>query len=284
MVRTSPTFTSRRRIEYPWWSRFAIPSLGRAEPDRKEGSRKLPPSVKDQRDGIEFCSDMVDVFEVPRLTMPERRDDGPGVIGVRAGRDVRVPPRERGGVYRPGGPHGPVPHDSRRARACRAGALSAHFAHVAHHLLSLVSRPFAWGRGTPAAAAGRSGATDHLAPRGNGDRRPAHGLSRAHGRHAASCAYERSYLVHPRRRGGIYGVRGRRGGRGPGGEGTRERRGARRCPPEVPRRRGRVVACGLAMEKTVGGEGNLIDGIDTGPNGFHELFRLQDQGYETLQL
>jgi hypothetical protein len=46
----------------------------------------------------------------------------------------------------------------------------------------------------------------------------------------------------------------------------------------------RIVACGLAMEKTGVAAGDLIDGIDTAPNGFHELFRLQDQGYETLQL
>lgn len=46
----------------------------------------------------------------------------------------------------------------------------------------------------------------------------------------------------------------------------------------------RVVACGLAMEKTSVAESDLIDGIDTAPNGFHELLRLQDQGYETLQL
>jgi len=46
----------------------------------------------------------------------------------------------------------------------------------------------------------------------------------------------------------------------------------------------RVVACGLAMEKTGVAEDDLIDGVDTAPNGFHELFRLQDQGYETLQL
>ena len=46
----------------------------------------------------------------------------------------------------------------------------------------------------------------------------------------------------------------------------------------------RIVACGLAMEKTGVAESDLIDGIDTAPNGFHELFRLQDQGYETVQL
>jgi intracellular sulfur oxidation DsrE/DsrF family protein len=46
----------------------------------------------------------------------------------------------------------------------------------------------------------------------------------------------------------------------------------------------RVVACGLAMEKTGVAEGDLLDGIDTAPNGFHELFRLEAQGYVTLQL
>jgi intracellular sulfur oxidation DsrE/DsrF family protein len=46
----------------------------------------------------------------------------------------------------------------------------------------------------------------------------------------------------------------------------------------------RVVACGLAMDKMNVAEGDLIDGIDTVPNGFHELFHLQDEGYETLQL
>jgi len=46
----------------------------------------------------------------------------------------------------------------------------------------------------------------------------------------------------------------------------------------------RVVACGLAMDKTGVTQSELIDGIDTAPNGFHELFHLQAQGYETLQL
>jgi hypothetical protein len=46
----------------------------------------------------------------------------------------------------------------------------------------------------------------------------------------------------------------------------------------------RVVACGLAMEKTGVATGDLLDGIDTAPNGFHELFRLEAQGYVTLQL
>ena len=46
----------------------------------------------------------------------------------------------------------------------------------------------------------------------------------------------------------------------------------------------RVVACGLAMEKTDTAESALLDGIDTAPNGFHELLRLQHEGYETLQL
>lgn len=46
----------------------------------------------------------------------------------------------------------------------------------------------------------------------------------------------------------------------------------------------RVVACELAMEKTGTAPDALLDGIDTAPNGFHELFRLQHQGYETLQL
>ncbi len=46
----------------------------------------------------------------------------------------------------------------------------------------------------------------------------------------------------------------------------------------------RVVACGLAMQKTGVTEGDLLDGIDTAPNGFHELFRLEAKGYVTLQL
>lgn len=46
----------------------------------------------------------------------------------------------------------------------------------------------------------------------------------------------------------------------------------------------RVVACGLAMEKVGVDEDDLLNGVDTAPNGFHELFRLQDQGYVTLQL
>lgn len=46
----------------------------------------------------------------------------------------------------------------------------------------------------------------------------------------------------------------------------------------------RVVACKLAMDKTGTNESDLLDGIDTAPNGFHELFRLQNNGYETLQL
>jgi intracellular sulfur oxidation DsrE/DsrF family protein len=46
----------------------------------------------------------------------------------------------------------------------------------------------------------------------------------------------------------------------------------------------RVVACGLAMEKTGVAESDLLDGIDTAANGFHELFRLEAEGYVTLQL
>lgn len=46
----------------------------------------------------------------------------------------------------------------------------------------------------------------------------------------------------------------------------------------------RVVACELAMEKTGVATNDLIDGVDTTPNGFHELFRLQEEGYVTLQL
>ena len=46
----------------------------------------------------------------------------------------------------------------------------------------------------------------------------------------------------------------------------------------------RVVACGLAMEKMGVATGDLLDGIDTAPNGFHELFRRDAQGYVTLQL
>ncbi len=46
----------------------------------------------------------------------------------------------------------------------------------------------------------------------------------------------------------------------------------------------RVVACALAMKKTGVAEGDLLNGIDTAPNGFHELFRLEAEGYVTLQL
>jgi len=46
----------------------------------------------------------------------------------------------------------------------------------------------------------------------------------------------------------------------------------------------RVVACGLAMEKTGVAQDDLLDGIDTAANGFHELFRLEAAGYVTLQL
>lgn len=46
----------------------------------------------------------------------------------------------------------------------------------------------------------------------------------------------------------------------------------------------RVVACEIAMEKVDVSASDLVDGIETAPNGFHELFRLQDEGYETLQL
>lgn len=46
----------------------------------------------------------------------------------------------------------------------------------------------------------------------------------------------------------------------------------------------RVVACELAMEKTGVPTNELLDGVDTAPNGFHELFRLQEEGYVTLQL
>lgn len=46
----------------------------------------------------------------------------------------------------------------------------------------------------------------------------------------------------------------------------------------------RVVACELAMEKTDTAASALLDGIDTASNGFHELLRLQHEGYETVQL
>ena len=46
----------------------------------------------------------------------------------------------------------------------------------------------------------------------------------------------------------------------------------------------RVVACGLAMDKVGVAESDLLDGIDTAANGFHELFRLEAAGYVTLQL
>lgn len=46
----------------------------------------------------------------------------------------------------------------------------------------------------------------------------------------------------------------------------------------------RVVACEIAMEKAGVSPGDLVEGVDTVPNGFHELFRLQSNGYQTLQL
>lgn len=46
----------------------------------------------------------------------------------------------------------------------------------------------------------------------------------------------------------------------------------------------RIVACEIAMEKVGVAADELLDGIDTAPNGFHELFRLQEDGYVTLQL
>jgi hypothetical protein len=46
----------------------------------------------------------------------------------------------------------------------------------------------------------------------------------------------------------------------------------------------RVVACGLAMEKVGIAESELVDGVAVVPNGFHELLRLQNEGYISLQL
>jgi hypothetical protein len=46
----------------------------------------------------------------------------------------------------------------------------------------------------------------------------------------------------------------------------------------------RVVACGLAMEKVGIAETELVDGVAVVPNGFHELLRLQNEGYVSLQL
>jgi intracellular sulfur oxidation DsrE/DsrF family protein len=46
----------------------------------------------------------------------------------------------------------------------------------------------------------------------------------------------------------------------------------------------RVVACGLAMEKVRIAETELVDGVAVVPNGFHELLRLQNEGYVSLQL
>lgn len=46
----------------------------------------------------------------------------------------------------------------------------------------------------------------------------------------------------------------------------------------------RVVACEYAMENTGVTESDLIEGIDTARNGYHEFFRLQDLGYGTVQL
>jgi len=46
----------------------------------------------------------------------------------------------------------------------------------------------------------------------------------------------------------------------------------------------RVVACGLAMEKVGISDSELVDGVARVENGFHELLRLQNQGYVSLQL
>lgn len=46
----------------------------------------------------------------------------------------------------------------------------------------------------------------------------------------------------------------------------------------------RIVVCEIAMDKVGVTEEDLLDDIDTAPNGFHELFHLQEEGYQTLQL
>jgi intracellular sulfur oxidation DsrE/DsrF family protein len=46
----------------------------------------------------------------------------------------------------------------------------------------------------------------------------------------------------------------------------------------------RVVACEVAMNNTGVTESDLIEGVDTAANGFHELLRLQSNGYITVDL
>ena len=45
-----------------------------------------------------------------------------------------------------------------------------------------------------------------------------------------------------------------------------------------------AVARSLAMEKVGVAEGDLVGGVEVVENGFHELLRLQDEGYVSLQL
>jgi hypothetical protein len=46
----------------------------------------------------------------------------------------------------------------------------------------------------------------------------------------------------------------------------------------------RIVACEIAMDKVGVASKDLVDGIDTAHNGFHEILRLESEGYVTLQL
>jgi intracellular sulfur oxidation DsrE/DsrF family protein len=46
----------------------------------------------------------------------------------------------------------------------------------------------------------------------------------------------------------------------------------------------RIIACEMAMENAGVKKENLIDGIETVPNGFFEIFKLEQQNYLTVQL
>lgn len=45
-----------------------------------------------------------------------------------------------------------------------------------------------------------------------------------------------------------------------------------------------IVACGLTVERKGIDEADLIDGVEVVPNGIVELARLQEQGYESIEL
>ncbi|MEJ2637829.1 MAG: DsrE family protein [Calditrichia bacterium] len=46
----------------------------------------------------------------------------------------------------------------------------------------------------------------------------------------------------------------------------------------------RIVACESAMKKMNVDPENLMEGVDKTPNGFFEIFKLEQKGYLTLQL